>query len=936
MVRTFVFVLFMTLSGLIRAASAYTVYDLRCAHLTGTPVGVSCSAPAFSWKLNSTVRGTLQQACQIVVAESAAGLNNPDSAVWNSGRMDTRRTSDIVYAGRTLKPATRYYWSVRSWNNRDEASPWSRPASFITGLDTPADWGRARWIALEKDRRHIVPAIHVVDIKKRLAPDDKPGMYQLPQFRKVVNVRKPLSSAVACISGLGQFDFYIGGRKVGDHFLDPGWRRYDKEAQYVGFDVTSMLQQGKNVLGVMLGNGFYNIPRERYTKILQTYGAPKLLFCLVLRYTDGTEERVVSDKSWRVTASPVTFSSIYGGESYDATLETAGWNSDAGYNDSRWKRAIEVNNEIKLSAQLGTELKVRQTIPAVRLIQNAAGRPVYDLGQNFSGIVRIKVKGPRGARIRLVPAEILNKDNTPNQRASGSPYYFEYTLRGDGEEEWQPQFTYYGFRYVQVEGAVPAGKENGEHQPEIISLTGLHTTSGNNDAGEFSCSEPLFNKIYTLIDWAMRSNMSSVLTDCPHREKLGWLEQYYLMQNSLQYRYDMQPMYDKVLEDMAASQLANGAIPTIAPEYVRFEGGFGDTPEWGSAFIVCPWYVYKTYGDSRLIRKYYAAMQRYLDYLSGKSDGHIISYGLGDWFDIGPAKPGKAQLTSNALTATATYYYDTVLMERMARLLGKDADATRYAALAKAIREAYNTRFFNAAAHTYEHGSQTANAISLYTGLVDKEEEPGVLASLIADISSRGFALTAGDIGYRYVLRVLEKYGRSDIIYAMNSRYDVPGYGWQLAHGATALTESWQAYESVSNNHFMLGHLMEWLFSGLGGIRQSEESTAFDEVLIDPQPSGTVTSAQTTCRSVHGDITVCWKLTKEKYTLRVNIPANSTALIVLPSADAGRITDYGLPVTQSEGVKLSGVSGGKSIWETGSGSYLFEVALQANAASHKR
>mgnify|MGYP000779327759 CR=1 FL=1 len=378
------------------------------------------------------------------------------------------------------------------------------------------------------------------------------------------------------------------------------------------------------------------------------------------------------------------------------------------------------------------------------------------------------------------------------------------------------------------------------------------------ESGQFAINLPT-EKLVRAIDWCgvksgrevdkfaacgLHAAPGSVLTDCPHREKLGWLEEAHLMQYSVQYRYNLARLYEKTFNDMRSTQAANGMIPTIAPELVEFEGGFKDTPEWGSTFVISPWYIYQWYGDTRPIETYYPDMQRYIDYLSSKADNHIIAYGLGDWFDIGPESPGESQLTSNGVTATAIYYYDVTLMEKMANLLGKPDDARKYQELAARIKQAFNRTFWNPSTRTYDRNSQAANAVALYMGLTTPENRQQVFDNLIADIRGRNNALTAGDVGYRYVLRALEAGGASDVIYDMNCKYDTPGYGWQLAHGATALTESWQAYGFVSNNHFMLGHLMEWLFSGLGGIRQKEDSFGFKHIVIKPEPVGDVRDAQ--------------------------------------------------------------------------------------------
>ncbi|MDE7397522.1 MAG: family 78 glycoside hydrolase catalytic domain, partial [Muribaculum sp.] len=381
-------------------------------------------------------------------------------------------------------------------------------------------------------------------------------------------------------------------------------------------------------------------------------------------------------------------------------------------------------------------------MPVVTTFVNEAGKRVYDFGQNFSGIVKLKVKGRKGETIRLRPAELLKADGTPNQTASGEPFYLQYTIGADSVEEvWQPQFTYYGFRYAQLEDAVDKSDTIDEALPVILDIEGLHTTLNASPSGTFSCSKPMFNDIYRLIDWAVRSNMASVLTDCPHREKLGWQEQNYLMQSALLYAYDLSSLFPKIMNDLESSQWSNGCVPTIAPEYVRFVNGFEDTPEWGSALVICPWYIYEWYGDDSLLRTHYPAMKRYIDYLGERADNNIVAYGLGDWYDIAPGKPGRSKLTSNGVTATATYYFDTLILSKAARFMGLDDDAARYDSLAREIKRSYNEAFFNEAGY-YDRNSQTANAISLHLGLVPEGRENDVLNSLVEDIRSRDNGLT--------------------------------------------------------------------------------------------------------------------------------------------------------------------------------------------------
>ncbi len=910
------------ISVTLSAKSKFTLYDISCEQ-TINPIGLETPKPCFSWKLISQERGFRQKAYQVMVATSPAALTKEKELLWNSGKVVSSQSILISYEGASLKSATIYYWKVRSWNEQGKESEWSEVNRFTTGLLSVSDWNASKWIALQPvdPNTRMVPGLHGGE-----GWGNKPtAKYQMPQFRKQFTLKKEVKQALAFVTGLGQFDFFLNGHKVGNQFLDPGWTNYDKEALYVTFDLTNQLKQGDNALGLMLGGGFYTIPKERYYKLLTSFGAPKARLQLHVTYADGTSEIVGTDESWKVAESPITYSSIYGGEDYDATKEQEGWMLP-NFNDSQWKKALVTTSRATLHAQTSTPLSVREAVPVVQLFKNDAGLWVYDLGQNFSGIVRITVKGKEGKQVILRPAELLNENKTVNQSASGSPYYFAYTTKGNSKgETWQPQFSYYGFRYVQLEGAVPAGQPNPTGLPEVSSLVGLHTCNEAPEAGTFTCSNPMFNKIYTLIDWAMRSNMASVLTDCPHREKLGWLEQAHLMQYSLQYRYNLSRLYPKIMSDMYNSQGDNGCIWTIAPEYVHFNSGFEDTPEWGSTFIISPWYIYQWYGDKRIIENYYPSMQRYLNYLTSRAKDNIVAYGLGDWFDIGPGSPGNAQLTSNGLSATAIYYYNTTLMQKMATLLGKTADASKYEALGKQIKTAFNEKFFNKETKVYEKNSQTASAMALYMGLVEPDNSIQVLENLKADIRGRNNALTAGDIGYRYVLRVLEAAGESELIYDMNSKYDVPGYGWQLAHGATALTESWQAYGFVSNNHFMLGHLMEWLFSGLGGIRQTESSVGFSTVLIDPQEVGDIHSASSTYASPYGEIRCEWKRTPGNYQLEVTIPANSDADICLPAYDAKQVTDFDRPINTCKEIKVL-VSKNKQLkLRVGSGHYLFKV-----------
>lgn len=901
---------------------------LKCEY-RAQPLGVQTQKPILSWELTASQRNTTQTAYRILVADSEKNLAKNAGTTWDSQKVASGASIQVPYTGPALQATKTYYWKVMTWDNHGNASAWSKPAHWQMGLLTTTDWQGAKWIAYEElpaERVNVLP----VDGKK----DDYLGNNVLPLLRKDFTVKKKLQRATAYVCGLGQFELHLNGQKVGNHFLDPAWTKYDKQAQYVTFDVTEQLRKGTNTVGAMLGNGFYYVPpvKNRYRKLKSSFGYPKLLCCVVLDYQDGTSESVVSDASWKTAAGPVTFSSIYGGEDYDARLEQPGWDAPR-FNAAAWKPVVPTTGLTELNAQMTEPLKVHETFASQRITLAQPGKWVYDFGQNASGIIELQVQGRAGDTVRITPAELLAADGTVNQKNSGRPYYFTYVLRGSGVETWRPRFSYYGFRYAQLEGGVPQGQANSTNRPAVLKLTSLHTRNAALLVGEFACSNDLFNRTNTLIDWSIKSNMASVFTDCPHREKLGWLEETHLMGASIRYRYDIASLCRKTIADMQASQLPNGLVPEIAPEYVKFEWGgdmFRDSPEWGSASIILPWYVYQWYGDAQVLESSYPMMQRYVAYLGTQAKDHINSKGLGDWYDLGPKPPGTSQQTPMGVTGTATYYYDLTILSQVARLLGKPQEAAAYEKLAAEVRAAFNQKFFNPATKQYATGSQAANAMAVYMGLVEPQHKAAVVENLVQDIRSHNNALTAGDIGYRYVLRVLEDAGRSDVIFAMNNRADVPGYGYQLTQGATALTESWAALPTVSNNHLMLGHLQEWFYGALAGIRPAEDAVAFNKMDIRPEPVGDVTSAKAGHTSPYGLIASEWKKTGNSFELTTTIPANTTATIYLPATAASTILEGTQPLARYPELKLLGIENGKARIQTGSGTYYFTVSTPAS------
>lgn len=744
--------------------------------------------------------------------------------------------------------------------------------------NNPDPFANAQWIAFRQleDSMIVVPGIH--------GSGDNLGDKCLersvvPMFRKEFNETKDIESASINICGIGHYKLYINGKETGDNFLAPGWTLYQKRCLYNTFDITKQIKRGDNVIGVIVGNGFYNINRERYRKLVVAYGYPRLIFNIAIKMKDGKVKNIVSDNTCKVSPSPVTYTSIYGGEDYDARMEQTGWNI-AGFDDSHWSDPVILKDSTgRLVPEKDYPLKVMQTFETKKILTSKTGRIIYDFGQNASGIIKFKVKGNEGARVIIMPDELINKQGDITQVSGGGPYVYNYILKGDGVEEWQPCFSYYGFRYADIEIIEPDGADK---KTKIVDIKMLHTRNSSPTVGSFSCSDSLFNQIFELINWGIRSNMASVATDCPHREKLGWLEQTYLIGSSMHYNYDIHAFYNKIVDDMIDSQLESGLVPDIAPEYVHFEGGFRDSPEWGSASVIIPWLLYRWYGDKEVLIRAYPMIKRYVDYLQSKAEDNIIDYGLGDWYDLGPKYPGEAQLTPKAVTATAIYYWDLQIIVQISEILGKDEDLKKYHDLSLKVRSAFNNKFYNSENGVISTGSQTAYAISLYTGLIAEKDEKKVFNNLIDSIINNNYELTSGDIGYHFLVRVLSENDRSDILYKMNNRTDVPGYGYQIKKGATALTESWAALATPSNNHMMLGHLMEWFYSGLGGISQSENSIAYSNIVIAPKPAGDIQWVKCTYKSIKGTISSDWELKEDSFYMKVEVPDDAVAKIIIP------------------------------------------------------
>lgn len=856
-----------------------TIEDLTC-EMQRQPLAINVLTPRFGWKLVSDKQGDRQTAYRIIVSSGKV-------KVWDSGKVLSDQSQLIPYGGKILEKGTRYTWTVTSWDLKGKITE-SKASYFATAPDFSTS--DTQWIGAITAQASGLPIgrrdFHGPSFKKQEYKDIYSRIDTLALrsilLRKAFVVNKEVDRATVHVSGLGHYKLTINGTDASKDIFTPAWSDYDKTVYYNTYEIDSLLKKGENAVGIVLGNGFYNAVGKRYRKLWITFGPPTLFFEMHVFYKDGSKEVIVSDNTWKYTPGPITFNDIYGGEDYDARMEQNAWDK-AGFDDKHWRPAVvqQAPNGVLRPQQLTSVRRMKEYDPiSVNRIDTSY---VMDMGQNLSGYSGIKVSGKRGQTIKITLGEQLTPETGKvSQKQSGGPHTYSYTLRGDGIESWHPQFSYYGFRYIQIDGADVFSKtENGK--PLLTDVKSYFVYNSAPERGSFESSNEIFNQAHKLIKNAVRSNMQTVFTDCPHREKLGWLEQTYLNGPGLLYNWDLTQFYPKLMQDIADGQNTNGLVPTIVPQYVVFDESldvFKDSPEWGIACIMIPALYYEYYGDNTLIAQYFDVMTGYVDYLGTRSKDFILSHGLGDWYDYGKGRAGFSQNSPVEVSATAHYYYAAMKVSEFAKMLNKKAEGERYMKLANNIRKAYNDKFFDKNTAQYASASQFCNAISLFMGLVEPENKKAVMNNLIADIQKHGNRLTTGDVGNRYLFQTLATNQENELMYLMHNHEDTPGYGFQLKFGATTLTEQWDPRQGASWNHFMMGQIDEWFYKSLAGIVPSDKG--FKSFTIHPQPVGDLRWVKASHETLYGNIKVEWKRSGDEFSLSVSIPVNTSATIVLP------------------------------------------------------
>lgn len=877
---------------------------LRCEYFEN-PIGLDEPHPRFCWQLNDSRRGARQTAYQLRVAASP----NMKPVLWDTGRVVSDQNVHVEYAGPPLQSRQRYYWQVRVWDQHHRPSRWSQPAFWEMGLLNATDWV-AHWI------ESGVP----------FAPDRS---QPCPHLRRAFMLTAPVSRARLHVTALGLYECWINGQRVGTDYFTPGWTDYRVRVQYQTYDVTSFLRPGENALGAVLGDGWYCGYLARRGQRNHYGDTPRLLAQLEIDYVDGHREIIVTDESWKSATGPILASDIYNGETYDARREWPGW-SVPGFDDREWIPVrIAPAPAITLNASPAPRVRKTEERKPVALTEPKPGVFVFDLGQNMVGWARLQVTGPAGTTVTMRFAEVLNPDGTiytANLRSAKCTD--RYTLKGTGLEVYEPRFTYHGFRYVEVSG-YPG-------RPTLDSITGIVVHSDIRPRGHFACSHPMLNQLQHNIWWSQRGNFFEVPTDCPQRdERLGWTGDAQVFCRTAAFNADVAGFFAKWLRDLADGQTPLGAFPRVAPDVLRgtnMNGQYGEDggPAWADAGVICPWVIYLSYADRRVLERVYPPIQRYLGFL--RQVNHRARHAFGDWLNIDDPTP--KDLISVAFTALSFE-----LGARIAEQLGHQADARQYRRQHQQLKRQFQREFLTPTGRLVGD-SQTALVLALQFNLLPPRARRRAAQRLVERIRERHDHLSTGFVGTPYLLFALEQIGRLDLAYRLLLNDDFPSWGYPIKHGATTMWERWDGWRHDTGfhdphmnsfNHYAYGAVGEWLYRRMAGLDIDPTQPGYQHILIHPRPGGGLRWAEARHDSLHGRITVRWRRTRKQFVLAVQIPPNTTATVTLPTAQPESVTESGHPLDEIDG--LVKIRRRKTVTEcqVGSGRYLFRIPTRAFA-----
>ncbi|MDP4208336.1 MAG: glycoside hydrolase family 78 protein [Bacteroidota bacterium] len=868
---------------------AAEVVNLRCEHME-SPLGIDAVSPRLSWQINDSRQGAVQKAYRILVSTDSIALLRGNANVWNSGKIKSDQML-VNFSGTLLKPFTRYYWCVEVWNQEGK-SVTSSVTAFETGFMQTGLW-KGSWISDGNDINY------------------KPA----PYFRKVVDVSKKVKSARAYIAVGGLYELYLNGSKVGNHRLDPMYTRFDRRTLYVTHDVTALLQNGKNAIGVILGNGWYN---HQSTAVWNFHQAPwraRPAFCMDLRitYEDGSVETVTSGNDWKTSTGSVIFNSIYTAEHIDARLEQLGWNT-TNFDDSKWTPAtLRSAPSRQIVAQVLCPIRNVEEVKPQKVVKINDSTYVFDLGRNIAGVSQFTVEGAPGTTFRLKHGERLypngrvdlsNIDVHYRPNDDKDPFQTDiYILSGKGTETFMPHFNYKGFQYVEVACNRPVKLTQ-------RNLTGYFMHSDVPSVGNINSSNPMLNKLWWATNNSYLSNLMGYPTDCPQREKNGWTGDAHIAVETGLYNFDGITIYEKWLADHRDEQQPNGVLPAIVPT-CGWGYQWANGPDWTSTIAIIPWNIYMFYGDSKLLADCYENIKRYVDHIADLSPSGLTSWGLGDWVPVKSKSPVE-------FTSSVYYFTDVSILARAAKLFGKQAAYEKYSALTRKIKAAINAKYLNTETCLYGNGTQTEMSVALHWCIVPDELKNKVAANLAKRVEADHFSLDVGLLGTKTILNALIENGYADVAYKLASNETCPSWGWWIVNGATTLYENWplDAKSDISKNHIMFGEIGAWMYKALGGIYPDEQHPGFKNVVLKPSFPDGLESFESSHQSPYGEIVSKWKKQNGTIQYTVTIPANSTATLFLPQSFG-----YALP----EGAKKQQINQREEFISLKSGTYTFEI-----------
>lgn len=877
-----------------------TATHLLCEYLSN-PIGIGENIPRLSWWDESQEKGTTQTAYQILVASSLGRLEKNTGDLWDSGKVATSETSLISYQGKPLTSRQTAFWKVRVWDERGRRSQFSTPAKWEEGLLSGSDW-KAQWIGMPN-----------LDLSK---PDPSP--YARTEF----NAAKHILKARIYASALGVYDLYLNGKRVDDVKFNPGFTDYDHRVLYQTFDVTDLVKEGRNTVGIILGDGWYaghvgGWDRQQYGK------QPMGLVQMELEYSDHSRQIIASSSRWKVSPGPIISSDFMRGEVYDARKELPNWCAN-GYEDQTWANAMaRPVDDIVPVASCSEPVRQWDTCRVKRISEPQTGVYVADLGQNMVGYARLKVQGSAGQTVKLRFAEMLNPDGTiytANLRTATSTD--TYTLKGGGIEIYEPSFTFHGFRYVEITGY--PGK------PTPDSLTGIVVGSATPNAGSFSCSNSMVNQLYHNIYWGQRSNYLSIPTDCPQRdERLGWMGDAEVFVRTATYNSQVGAFMTKWLNDVQDGQSPKGDFGDVSPR-VHFFGTAPGAPAWGDAGVIVPFTIYEVYNDKRILARHYEAMKRWVEYVHGVTNGllweKVAGNDYSDWLNINEETP-------HDVVATAYFAHSTDLLARSASILGKIDEARKYKDLYGQIRQAFNTAFVTPDGRV-KGDTQTAYLLVLEFNLIPEEMRPLAAKHLVEDIvTKRNTHLATGFLGAGFLNLVLSETGNNDLAYRLLLTETYPSWMYPIKNGATTIWERWDGWTKEkgfqtpvmnSFNHYSLGAVGRWLYADVGGIDLLPGSPGYKKFVIRPRPGKGLSWAKTSYDSIHGPIKSDWKAVGNNLFVDVEIPANTSAVVYIPASSSKAVTEAGVSALRAKNVSFLRMEKGAATFEVGSGSYRFE------------